>query len=152
MMTPSDVISAILNDPKSIENVRALCTPDVTYVSLNFEDPQLKRIMPWCGTSRGPEAIVRTFVDVGHYWKIDIFQIDALFDASENVAVFGRFTYTSTVLSKTVTSPFACFAKVRDGRCCYLQFMEDTFATANSFRSGGAWTIRSNPNGDEIAV
>jgi uncharacterized protein len=152
MKAPSQVISAILDNPKSIEDVRALCTPDVTYVSLNFENPQLKEIMPWCGTTHGPEAIVRTFVDVGRYWKINAFEIDALFDSGENVAVFGRFTYTSTVLSKTVTSPFACFAKVRNGLCSYLQFMEDTFATAGSFRSGGAWTIRSNPDGDEIAV
>jgi uncharacterized protein len=108
--------------------------------------------MPWCGTSQGPEAIVRTFVDVCRYWTIDAFEIEALFDSGENVAVFGRFTYTSTVLSKTVTSPFSCFAKVRDGRCIYLQFTEDTFATANSFRSQGSWTIRSDPNGEQISV
>jgi uncharacterized protein len=149
---PTEVISAILNNPKDIGNVRPLCAPDVTYVSLNYEDRKLKRIMPWCGTSRGPEAIVQTFVDVGRYWRIDAFEVEALFGSGENVAVFGRFTYTSTVLSKTVTSPFACFARVRDGLCTYLQFMEDTFATADSFRSSGSWTIRSNPNGEEISV
>jgi uncharacterized protein len=108
--------------------------------------------MPWCGTSHGAEAIVQTFVDVGRYWKIVAFNIEALFGSGENVAVFGQFTYTSTVLSKTVTSPFACFARVKDGLCSYLQFMEDTFATARSFRSGGSWTISSNPNGEQISV
>jgi hypothetical protein len=27
--------------------------PDVTYVSLNYDNPDLKKIMPWAGTSRG---------------------------------------------------------------------------------------------------
>jgi hypothetical protein len=40
-----------------------------------------------------------------------------MFGQNENVAVFGRFTYTSTVLAKQVTSPFAVFAKVSKGRC-----------------------------------
>jgi uncharacterized protein len=150
--TPAEAVAAILNNPKDIAHVRSLCAPDVTYVSLNHEDRELKRIMPWCGTSHGPEAIVQTFIDVGRYWTINAFEIEALFDSGENVAVFGRFSYTSTVLSKTVTSPFSCFAKVRDGRCIYLQFMEDTFATADSFRSDSSWTIRSNPNGEQISV
>jgi ketosteroid isomerase-like protein len=150
--TPTEIVAAILDNPKDIANVRSLCAADVTYVSLNYEDNELKRIMPWCGTSHGAEAIVQTFVDVGRYWKIVAFNIEALFGSGENVAVFGQFTYTSTVLSKTVTSPFACFARVKDGLCSYLQFMEDTFATARSFRSGGSWTISSNPNGEQISV
>jgi len=40
-------------------------------------------------------------------------------------------------------------SKVKGGRC-YLQFMEDTLATSASFRSAGAWTFRSNPNGQEV--
>jgi uncharacterized protein len=150
--SPTEIVAAILDNPKDIANVRSLCAADVTYVSLNYEDNELKRIMPWCGTSHGAEAIVQTFVDVGRYWKVVAFNIEALFGSGENVAVFGQFTYTSTVLSKTVTSPFACFARVKDGLCSYLQFMEDTFATARSFRSGGSWTISSNPNGEQISV
>jgi hypothetical protein len=42
----------------------------------------------------------------------------------------------SRVVGKLVTTPFAVFAKVVDGKCTYLQFMEDTFATGASFRSG----------------
>jgi hypothetical protein len=30
--------------------------------------------------------------------------------------------------------------------------MEDTFATGASFRSGGAWTFRSDPDGSEITI
>jgi uncharacterized protein len=147
-----EIIKAILENPKDIKNVRSLTTKDVTYVSLNHENPDLKRIMPWCGTSRGPESIVKTFVDVGRFWRVKSFNTEAMFADGENVAVFGRFAYESAVLSKTVTSPFAVFAKVRDGRCVYMQFMEDTFATAASFRSGGKWTFHSDPGATEVAI
>jgi hypothetical protein len=50
------------------------------------------------------------------------------------------------------TSPFAVFAKVADGRCRYLQFMEDTFATGASFRSGGSWKFRSDPDGKDVVI
>jgi hypothetical protein len=63
-----------------------------------------------------------------------------------------RFAYKSTILSRVVTSPFAVFAKCQDGRCSYLQFMEDTFATGASFRSGGTWTFQSNPNGERVEI
>ena len=147
-----EVMIAILSDPKNIDNVRSLVAPDVTYVSLNYDNPDLKRVMPWCGTSYGPEAIVQTFVDVGRYWNIDDFKIETQFASGENAAIFGRFTYTSVVLSQQVTSPFVVFGKVKDGVCHYMQFMEDTFATTASFRSGGSWRIHSDPNGEEIEV
>jgi ketosteroid isomerase-like protein len=151
-MTPVDVMKSILNNPKDMDNVRGLTTPEVVYVSLNYSNPELKRVMPWCGTARGPEAIVKTFVDVERFWSIEAFQPEAAFGDDTNAAMFGSFTYRSTVLGKQVTSPFAVFAKVIDGKCTYLQFMEDTLATTESFRTGGKWTIHSDPDGAEIAI
>lgn len=152
MLSSTEVLAAILRNPTDIDHVRTLVTPDVTYVSLNYDNTDLKKIMPWAGTSRGAESIVKTFVDVGRYWKIETFDVEALFGSQDTAAMFGRFTYKSTVLSKVVTSPFAVFARVSDGRCTYLQFMEDTFATAASFRSGGSWIFQSNPSGEEVAI
>ena len=63
--------------------------------------------------------------------------------------MFGRFTYKSIVLSKVVTTPFAVFAKVEQSLCTY---MEDTFATGASFRSGGTWRFQSNPNGEQVMI
>jgi uncharacterized protein len=151
-LNPREIVLSILNDPRSLEHVRTLVSDDFTYVSLNYEDADLKKIMPWCGTSRGVESLVKTFVDVGRFWRVDSFSVETAFGQGENVAVFGRFTYTSTVMAKSVTSPFAVFAKVRGGRCTYMQFMEDTFATGASFRSGGSWTFRSEPNGEEVTI
>ena len=152
MLSPTEVLSSILKNPTDIEHVRSLVAPDVTYVSLNYDNPDLKKIMPWCGTSQGAESIVKTFVDVSRYWEVQSFETEALFGSEVCAAMFGRFTYKSTVLSKAVTSPFAVFAKVERGLCTYLQFMEDTFATGASFRSGGSWTFQSNPNGEKVVI
>jgi hypothetical protein len=152
MLSPTEVLSSILKSPTDIDHVRSLVRPDVTYVSLNYDNPDLKKIMPWAGTSRGPESIVKTFVDVKRYWNIQSFEQEALFGSEVYAAMFGRFTYQSAVLSKVVTSPFAAFAKVEQGLCTYLQFMEDTFATGASFRSGGNWIFQSNPNGEKVAI
>ena len=151
MRSPPDIVADILANANKMEKIRPLISDDFTYVSLNYAHPNLKRIMPWCGTSHGAESLVKTFTDVGRFWHIEDFSIEDLFGAGENVAVFGRFTYTSTVLGKRVTSPFAILAKVRDGRCTYMQFMEDTLATSDSFRSGGTWTFRSDPAGGEVS-
>jgi uncharacterized protein len=151
-LEPKDVVARILENPRDIQHVKPLVSDDFTYVSLNYNDPDLKRIMPWCGTSRGVESLVKTFVDVGRFWNVDDFSVEAVIGDGEHVAVFGRFTYTSTVMSKTVTSPFAIYAKVFNGKCSYMQFMEDTFATGASFRSDGAWTFRSDPDGGEVTI
>ena len=152
MLKPSEVLQNILKNPKDLAHVQSLVADDVTYVSLNYQDADLHKIMPWCGTSRGAEAIVKTFIDVGRFWEIVSFDPEAIFGDDEHAAMFGRFTYRSTRLSKLVTSPFAVYAKVKNGRCTYLQFMEDTFATAGSFRSGGTWTFESDPNGQVVAI
>ena len=147
-----EVLQAILDNPKDIGNVRSWTSPDVTYVSLNYSNPELKRVMPWCGTAQGPEVIVKTFVDVGRYWTVEAFEPKAVFGSGEHAAMFGSFTYRSVKLGKQVTSPFSVYARVVDGKCVYLQFMEDTFATARSFLESGAYRIKSNPDGSSVDV
>ncbi len=44
---------------------------------------------------------------------IEVLDISA---ADERVAAFGRSTYRSRVVGKTMTSPFSILAKVRDGQ------------------------------------
>jgi len=151
-MKPKETVQALLNDIRNPKTVREFCVQDVTYVSLNYSNPDLQKIMPWCETGKGIDAISRTFHDVSEYWSIDSFIPQAIFGEDENVAVFGRFTYTSTKLGKTVTTPFAIFCKVYDGKVAYMQFMEDTFATAASFRSSGYWKFQSDPHGGEVEI
>ena len=69
------------------------------------------------------------------------------------VAIFGRFTLRSVTLNQATESPFVVFAKVDDARSTYLQYPEDTFATARTYRDGGTWTIRADPSApDPIQV
>jgi uncharacterized protein len=149
---PKEIVQTLLQGVRDPNVVQQLCAPDVVYVSLNYSNPDLHRIMPWCGTSRGPEAILKTFRDVADFWVVDSFTPEEVFGEAENVAVFGRFTYTSTKVRKTVTSPFAILCKVKDGKITYMQFMEDTFCTASSFRSGGTWKFQSDPHSGEVAI
>ena len=86
-LSPTEIVAAILDNPADLDHVRSLVTGDVTYVSLNYDNPDLKLIMPWCGTSKGPESIVKTFVDVGRYWEKQAFAVEAQFDSGEHVAI-----------------------------------------------------------------
>lgn len=120
-----------------------LVASDAVYVSLNFDNPELKKIEPWAGTAKGPDAYSRTFLRVAAYWEIEEFSVTATIASGEDVAVFGRFTYRSVALGQAFTSPFSIHAKVRDGRMVYFQFLEDTYASASSFRQSGSWTVKT---------
>ena len=151
--TPVEVVLAILDDPTNLDAMRALVAPDATYVSLNDDNPDLKRLMPWAGTSRaGPQAIIDTYRRVGRYWSNEGFAVEDVVGDHDRAAVFGRFTYRSTTLGKAVTSPFAILARVSDGRVTHMRFMEDTFATAASFRVGGEAVYRADPDGGEVVL
>jgi PAS domain S-box-containing protein len=92
------------------------------------------------------------YLATNQFWQILAFSPEELFGAAENVADFGRFTYKSKTQGKTVESPFSILSRVRDGKIVYFQFMEDTFATAASFKSGGSSRFHSDPNGKEIEI
>jgi uncharacterized protein len=152
MPKPKEIVQALLEGIHDPTVVKELCTPDVTYVSLNYSNPDLRKVMPWCGTGQGVDAIVKTFHDVAEFWTVDSFTPEDIFGEGHKVAVFGRFTYTSTRLRKTVTTPFAILFRFTGGKVNYMQFMEDTFCTASSFRSGGRWKFQGDPNGREVEV
>lgn len=122
---------------------KRLAAPDATYVSLNFDNPELRKIMPWTGTNKGPTAFSSLFMQVSDYWKIEDFTITTKIASGEDVAIFGKFTYRSVAVDQVFTSPFSIHAKVRDGKMTYFQFMEDTYASASSFRLSGSWTVKT---------
>src|SRR5271167_4268924 len=80
--SPTDVIADFLQNtaPNKVEAAaRRLVAEDAAYISLNFENPELKRVLPWTGTSSGPEAFISTFTRVATYWTIEAFEISDLF-------------------------------------------------------------------------
>lgn len=151
----TQVVTEFLSNtaPDKIEAaVARLVAEDATYISLNFDNADLKKVLPWTGTQKGRKAYTSTFLGVAKYWTVEDFKIFDLFGVGENVAVFGSFTYRSNARGKSFTSPFSVHAKVKNGQIVHFMFMEDTFASSRSFSSGGAWTIKTDPNGPEFQV
>ena len=58
------VLQELLRNTTSVKVLRQLMTPDVTYVSLNFDNPELKKIEPWAGTHKGPQALSDVFAAI----------------------------------------------------------------------------------------
>lgn len=146
---PIEVVKEFLENtaPEKVEAAaKRLVAPDATYVSLNFDNPELKQIEPWAGTSQGPEGFSSTFARVARFWTIEDFGVTDIFGTGDNVAVFGTFTYRSVAVGTTFRSPFSIHAKVKGGKIVYFQFMEDTYASASSFRQRGSWTVKTDPD------
>ncbi len=102
-----------LLDPDVVTSVVA---PDATYVSLNTENSELAKIMPWAGTSHGPRAFLDNLGKMFTRWDNQAFNVTTMSASDENVAVFGDFRYKSHSLGKVVSSPFSILVQVVDGR------------------------------------
>ena len=152
MTTPLELVKALLSNPTNLKHVRGLTTDDVTYVSLNFDNPELHKVLPWAGTNRGPGSIVDVFNGIGRVWETKAFEVRDVIANEQSVAMFGSFTYKTRVLGKEITSPFALLARVTSGKISYIQFMEDTFGTASSFRASGTWHFRGVATGGDVSV
>jgi hypothetical protein len=135
-MSPSaEIIRKLLQNITSPDIVSALVAPDATYVSLNQSNTERKKNA--AKTKERPVRFNRTFRQVAHYWTNEGVKLQAVFGEEENVAAFGVMTLRSKTQGIATTTPFSVWCFVRDGRINYMQFMEDTFATAATFRAGG---------------
>jgi hypothetical protein len=56
--TPIEVVGQWLQNLLDPDVVSSVVAPDATYVSLNTENPELAKIMPWAGASHGPQAFL----------------------------------------------------------------------------------------------
>ncbi|AGY57222.1 nuclear transport factor 2 family protein [Gloeobacter kilaueensis] len=149
-----EIVQELLKGATQPEVVNRFVAPDATYVSLTFDNPDLKKLMPWAGTHKngGPAGVLKVFQELNTFWTIEDLEVHDAFGEGENVALFGTFTTHSVKLDKKFTSPFVFFAKVNNGLVTYMQYMEDTFGTGSTFRSGGTWKFQSNPVGGEVEV
>jgi len=150
--SPIEVIGQWMQNLLDPDVVNRVVAPDATYVSLNTEDAELHKILPWAGTSRGPQAFLGNLGEMFARWENQEFNVTTMFGSGENVAVFGDFRYKSKSLGKVVSSPFSILVKVVDGKVTYLQFLEDSYATAASFRSGGSWTVQTQADAEPFQV
>ena len=153
-MSPSsiEVVGQWLENLLDPEVVNSVVAPEAIYVSLNTDNPELHKIMPWAGTSRGPRAFLDNLGMMFTRWENQAFNVTTMFASDENVAVFGDFRYKSHSLGKVVSSPFSILAKVVDGKVTYLQFLEDSYATASSFRKDGSWVVQTEPGAEPFQL
>jgi ketosteroid isomerase-like protein len=146
------VLQEVLQNTTNLKVLGQLMTPDVTYVSLSFDNPELKRVMPWTGTHKGPQALSDVFGKIERFWKTLDFKVTDTIEQDSRVALFGSFTYKSNATGKEITSPFGLLARFEGDKVAYIQFLEDTYGTAGSFKTGGATRFHSDPSGKEVEV
>src|ERR1700756_5571263 len=101
------VLQEVLQNTTNLKVLRQLMTPDVTYISLNFDNPELKKVMPWTGTHKGPQELSDVFGAIQRYWKTLDFKVTDSIEQGSRVAFFGSFTYKSNATGKEIPSPFA---------------------------------------------
>ena len=65
-----------LLDPEVVDRVVA---PDAIYVSLNTDNRELQKIMPWTGTSKGPRAFLDNLGMMFTRWENQAFNVTAMF-------------------------------------------------------------------------
>jgi ketosteroid isomerase-like protein len=150
--TLTAVLQELLQNTSNLKVLQQLMTPDVTYVSLNFSNPELKKVMPWTGTHKGPQELSDVFVAIQRFWKTLDFKVTDTIEQGSRVAFFGSFTYKSNVTRKEITSPFSLLARFEGEKVAYLQFLEDSYGTAGSFKTGGTTRFHSDPSGKEVEV
>ena len=150
--SPIEVVGQWLQNLLDPDVVNAVVAPDATYVSLNTENAELSKILPWAGTSHGPQAFLDNLGEIFTRWETQAFNVTTMFASDENVAVFGDFRYKSHSLGKVVSSSFSILVKVVDGKVTYLQFLEDTYATAASFRKDGSWVVQTQAGAAPVQV
>jgi uncharacterized protein len=142
------VLQQLLQNTSNLNVLRQLMTPDATYVSLNFDNPELKKVEPWTGTHKGPQALSEVFAAIQRFWTTLDFKVTDTIEQGSRVALFGSFTYKSNATGKEITSPFDLLARFEGGKVAYLQFLEDSYRTAGSFKTGGKTRFHSDPSGN----
>ena len=150
--TAVDIVTELLENLDKPEDVERLLAADAVYVSLNDGNPELKQILPWAGTHPGPSSLTEALATMFAWWANELFEPTDIIGDHERAAVFGTFRYRSHTLDKVVTSPFAILVRVSNGLITHVQFMEDTYATAASFRCAGSWTVHGDPSGQPVEV
>src|SRR5258708_32269020 len=103
MKTPLELVQTLLSNPTNIDHVRGLTTGDVTYVSLNFDNPELHKVLPWTGTNRGPQRIVDVFNGIGRVWEPKAFEIKDVVASDNRGAVVGAITYKTRGIAQQCT-------------------------------------------------
>jgi hypothetical protein len=83
--------------------------------------------MPWAGTSHAPQAFLDNLREMFTRWESQAFNVSTI-------------------------SPLSILVKVADGKVTYLQFLEDSYATAASFRRDDTWAVQTSAEAELLEV
>ena len=128
--------------PVDPEVISSMVAPDATYVSLNTENAELDRHAVG-RTSHGHRRPRQSRPEFTR-WEPQAFNVTTMF-ASTRTGRVRRLPLQVELAGQGGDSPFSILVKVVDGKVTYLQFLEDSYATAASFRKDGSWTIETSP-------
>jgi hypothetical protein len=87
--SPAHLVQTLLANPLDLKNVQSVTAEDVTYVSLSEDNPELRRLLPWAGTNKGPESIVKAVEGIGRTWESKAFEVRDVIEQADKVALFG---------------------------------------------------------------
>ncbi len=85
------VLQQLLQNTTNPDVLGQLMTPEARYVSFNFENSELKKIMPWAGTHKGAQSLPKVFAGIQSFWKTLDFMATDTIEQDNRVAFFGSF-------------------------------------------------------------
>ncbi|TKA39617.1 hypothetical protein B0A54_10173 [Friedmanniomyces endolithicus] len=130
------IVSKLLANNTDLKLVKQLVAENATDISLNYNHPELKGkfdIRASFGGSNTADAS----------------------DKAEHVAILGHFVYRSKYGHRQADRFAFCRlgeVDVAEGKMMYMQFMEDTLSSANSFRKTGRFVYQSHRESREDSV
>jgi len=84
--------------------VKSVDDPDVTYVSLNEDNPERKRYLPWTGTNHGPKPSSALFEGIGGRGRPRLSEVREVLVQDDKVAMFAR-SRIAAASPAEITSP-----------------------------------------------
>ena len=87
--SPIEVVGQWLQNLLDPDVVSSVVAPDATYVSLNTDNAELSKILPWAGTSHGPQAFLdNNYTVFGQVTEgLDVVHAIARGDVMESVTI-----------------------------------------------------------------
>src|SRR5690242_18698281 len=101
--------------------------------------------MPWTGTSRGPQAFLDNLDTTFMRWENQALNVTTMFRLGGERGRVQGLPLPVPLARRVVTSLFSILLKVVDGRVTYMQFLEDSYATASSSPRAAPGPFRRSP-------
>lgn len=104
--SPTEVVQRLLASTRNAAVLNDVVAPDATYVSLNYSNPSLTKILPYAGTHEksGPQAVIDTFTTVNTIWANEAFEVQALFASLGECCCLGSLVHRLRRVTQTLNT------------------------------------------------